>query len=614
MRSILILACTCLLASASDDFVMPDSGNSILSGPNVVVDLGQNNFTQFIQQHSIVVAEFYAPWCHHCKQLAPHYEAAARLLKDSENPVAFAKIDSTVEQTLAQEYSIEGYPTLKIFHKNSPRPIDYDGPRQPGPAIADYMKKFADPSWTPPPSDVAVLTSENFSEFISNQELALVEFYAPWCGHCKRLEPKFEKAATLLKKDTNIRLAKIDATTHADLASSHNVTGYPTLFVYRKGSKRIVYDGEHTEDGIVSYMKELLSLPSREIRNVNDYKSLFQKNDRPVIIGVFQNEQDALYQLFIDYAYKTRKIFQFGHTFEKLSPLSDVQAPAIVLQHHTDVRSKYEKEKFIFNKDNAVDNDIEQFVAQNQIPLVGIITQENQRNIYLSRRPICILIYDLDFSFDHRERTQYWRTKILKVANNFKSKCTFAIADEEKMSTLLKEFGLEDSGEDVNVGCYDTKGLKYRMEDNDEFTSESFEEFVDRLDKGKIKPYFKSQPIPKQAIVNGIHTVVGKTFDKIVNDDKKHVVIFFYAPWCGHCNNFKPTYSKLARSYAGQSNLILAQMDATANDIPQGFEVTGYPTIFIVPTNNKPVKYEGNRDIDDLVNFINKNIGSRTEL
>ncbi|CAF5229737.1 unnamed protein product, partial [Rotaria magnacalcarata] len=86
-------------------------------------------------------------------------------------------------------------------------------------------KKFADPSWTPPPSDVAVLTSENFSEFISNQELALVEFYAPWCGHCKRLEPKFEKAATLLKKDTNIRLAKIDATTHADLASSHNVTG-----------------------------------------------------------------------------------------------------------------------------------------------------------------------------------------------------------------------------------------------------------------------------------------------------------------------------------------------------------------------------------------------------
>jgi len=97
-------------------------------------------------------------------------------------------------------------------------------------------------------------------------------------------------------------------------------------------------------------MKEYLSLPSQEIKNLNVYKYLFQRNDQPVIIGIFQNEQDHLYQLFIEYAYKKRKIFSFGHTFEKISTLDDVQAPAIVLQHHPDVRSKYEKEKFIFNK------------------------------------------------------------------------------------------------------------------------------------------------------------------------------------------------------------------------------------------------------------------------
>lgn len=175
--------------------------------------------------------------------------------------------------------------------------------------------------------------------------------------------------------------------------------------------------------------------------------------------------------------------------------------------------------------------DLEQFIEQHKIPLVGILTQDNQRNIYLSRRPICIVIYDLDFTFDHRERTQYWRNKILKIANTYKNKYTFAIADEEKLSTLLKEFGLEDSSEDINVGCYDSKGLKYRMEDDDEFTSESFEEFINRLDKGKLKPYFKSQPIPKQPVTNGIHTIVGKNFEKIVKDNTKNVIIFFYAPW-----------------------------------------------------------------------------------
>lgn len=99
------------------------------------------------------------------------------------------------------------------------------------------------------------------------------------------------------------------------------------------------------------------------------------------------------------------------------------------------------------------------------------------------------------------------------------------------MSTILKEFGLEESGEDINVGCFDSNGLKYRMDDDDEFTSESFEEFIQKLDKGKIKPYIKSQPISKQSIVNGIQTIVAKNFDKIVKDTTKNVLVFFYAPW-----------------------------------------------------------------------------------
>ena len=120
------------------------------------------------------------------------------------------------------------------------------------------------------------------------------------------------------------------------------------------------------------------------------------------------------------------------------------------------------------------------------------MTQENREIIYGSRRPLCIVIYDVDFSFEYRDRTQYWRNKILKIANDYRNKCTFAIADEELLSSILAEFGLEDSGEVINVGCYDEKGLKYRMDDDEEFTSESFEDFVNRLDKGKVKPYFKS--------------------------------------------------------------------------------------------------------------------------
>jgi hypothetical protein len=62
MRSILILSLSFLLAFAFDEFAMPDADDTVLSGPNIVVDLTKDNFTQFIQQHPVVLAEFYAPW------------------------------------------------------------------------------------------------------------------------------------------------------------------------------------------------------------------------------------------------------------------------------------------------------------------------------------------------------------------------------------------------------------------------------------------------------------------------------------------------------------------------------------------------------------------------
>ncbi len=83
---------------------------------------------------------------------------------------------------------------------------------------------------------------------------------------------------------------------------------------------------------------------------------------------------------------------------------------------------------------------------------------------------------------------------------------------------------------------------------------------------------------------------------------------------CGHCTNFRPKYIKVAQRYASQSNLIFGQIDATANDIPQGFDVSGFPVVYIVPKNNQPVKYEGHGDIEDLAKFIDKNIESKSEL
>ena len=80
--------------------------------------------------------------------------------------------------------------------------------------------------------------------------------------------------------------------------------------------------------------------------------------------------------------------------------------------------------------------------------------------------------------------TQFWRKKVLQVANDHRD-VTFAIADEQSFMEELKDFALDDSGEEVNVGCFDDKDKKYRMDPDEEFDEDSLRDFVENFKEGK---------------------------------------------------------------------------------------------------------------------------------
>ncbi|CAK1588630.1 unnamed protein product [Parnassius mnemosyne] len=206
---------------------------------------------------------FYAPWCGYCKSLKPEYVAAAGDLK-GEALLAAIDVSKPGNSQIRQLYNITGFPTLLYYEKGQYRfAYNGDNKRQ---AIVDFMKdptsqvqqkkkEVAEESWSQD-SDVIHLTADTFDNVLTKAEHALVVFYAPWCGHCKRIKPEFEKAATRIKDEKiNGVLAAVDATKEPELASRFGVKGYPTLKYFSRGEFK--YDAGHArqEEQIVNFIK-----------------------------------------------------------------------------------------------------------------------------------------------------------------------------------------------------------------------------------------------------------------------------------------------------------------------------------------------------------------------
>lgn len=122
-----------------------------------VVELTASSFRNKLMESSkIWMVEFYAPWCGHCQRLKPDYIKAAT---SSKGIVGFAAINCDEHKSVAGEFGIKGFPTLKIFGLNKKKPQDYQGPRTPK-AMADALIALL-------PNHVTVVTAKQHDGFLS---------------------------------------------------------------------------------------------------------------------------------------------------------------------------------------------------------------------------------------------------------------------------------------------------------------------------------------------------------------------------------------------------------------------------------------------------------------
>ncbi|KAH9793474.1 protein disulfide isomerase-like 2-3 [Citrus sinensis] len=248
--------------------------DALYGSSSPVVQLTPNNFkSKVLNANGVLLVEFYAPWCGHCQALTPIWEKAATVLK---GVATVAALDANEHQSLAQEYGIRGFPTIKVFVPGKP-PVDYQGARDVKP-IAEFalqqikalLKERLSGKATGGSSDKSKsdsnesieLNSSNFDELVlKSKDLWIVEFFAPWCGHCKKLAPEWKKAANNLKG--KVKLGHVDCDSEKcfcqSLMSKFNVQGFPTILVFGADKDSpIPYEGARTAGAIESFALEQL--------------------------------------------------------------------------------------------------------------------------------------------------------------------------------------------------------------------------------------------------------------------------------------------------------------------------------------------------------------------
>lgn len=237
---------------------------------------------------------FYAPWCGFCKQLKPDYSAAATELKPK-SILAAIDVNRPENAMIRKTYNITGFPTL-LYYEGGQMKYTYEGENNKA-AIVKFMQNPTAPPLAKPKeadwasetdSEIVHLTSSNFEPALEDEKSVMVMFYAPCkfyeeifnfkfvkvtkianlfylplrlnylitgCGHCKRMKPEYEKAATIMKeKKIPGVLAALDATKENSIASQYNVKGYPTVKYFVNGEFKFDVNVRDS-DKIIEFMK-----------------------------------------------------------------------------------------------------------------------------------------------------------------------------------------------------------------------------------------------------------------------------------------------------------------------------------------------------------------------
>ncbi|KAK7051384.1 hypothetical protein VNI00_004884 [Paramarasmius palmivorus] len=200
--------------------------------------------------------EHFSPYCSHCKHFKPTWEALVAEFNTPSTGIRLAQVNCVAYGDLCNANNVDGYPQMNLYVDGEFQ-TKFEGRREPE-ILRKFLKKHARPP-TPPEAEeqtttttttppakppptlnldgtVLPLTPNTFTSTLSLGP-AFVKFYAPWCGHCKKLAPAWLSLASFYRG--KVTIAEVNCDDNPSLCKEQGVQGYPTLFYYVGGGEGI---------------------------------------------------------------------------------------------------------------------------------------------------------------------------------------------------------------------------------------------------------------------------------------------------------------------------------------------------------------------------------------
>lgn len=435
----------------------------------------------------------------------------------------------------------------------------------------------------------------NYANFMIVNELdhVLVEFYAPWCGHCQALAPEFEKAAkALAAKESDVFLGKVDATVEEELAKEYHIDGYPTLKWFTKGLAK-EYEGPHDANGILRWIEKKTGDPAEEVKTVEDLESKREEN-KAIVVGFFKDLKSGPAMTFLDAARDVDDtLFYMSREDKVMNNYESLAGDVIVLKTFDEKLARLEAP---LTKENLI-----KFVKATIIPLVTEFSEENADKVFDSDIKAHLILMSDKKDKGHNGRI----SELTQVAKKYREVMHAVHLDVgfEDNVNLLEFFGIMPEQCPTYIIFEVESGSKYLSHDN-EITATKMGAFAKEYVDGKLRKTLKSEPLPDDWDAKPVKVLVTLNFKEIAMDKGKDAFIMFYAPWCDLCKKVAPIWDELGEKYKDRKDIVIAKMDGTANELEE-IEVDAFPTFHIVKKETNEIdEYYDKKDLATFSKFL----------